>query len=140
MSEAKKIGRPTKPISDKDLMGICRLGASLEDAANFFECTPETIHKYIKNKFGTTFLRFRDEQLSHTKMDLVQSALRQAKEGNTALMIFCLKNIARWTDRIDISVQQPQKITLNYALKNSPHKELADPDTIDVTPEPTNEE
>lgn len=130
------MGRPPKEINDEQLKVCLSLGADLRDCANFLDVSQDSIQRYIREKYDVTFAAFREEQLSKTKLSLIQSALMQAKKGNTALMIFALKNLAKWTDRIDISVVQPQKITLNYALKNSPHKELASEDEpIDVTPE-----
>ena len=34
-----------------------------------------------------------------TRFSLIRNALKMAEKGNPALMIFCLKNLCKWTDK-----------------------------------------
>lgn len=75
---------------------------TLKMAAELMECSQTTIKDYIKDKFNMTFTEYSDLKMSRVKVKLVQKALDMAFNGNTAMMIFCLKNICNWSDRNEI--------------------------------------
>ena len=96
---SKKMGRPKIVIDENQLRSLLRLRPTLEDCANFFQCSQATIEKHINDKFDLTFKEFRDQNFVHTRFSVVRAALQKAMNGDTALMIFCLKNMAGWKDR-----------------------------------------
>jgi len=93
------MARPRIVIDDAKLKALMRLCPSLEDTAAFLECSPDTIEKYIKREHGLRFTEFRHQNAVVSRFSLIRTALKQAESGNTAMLIFCLKNLCDWRDR-----------------------------------------
>ena len=89
---------------EKQLKALCRYKPTLLDAAAFLDLHPSTIEKFLRKKYKKTYSEFRDENMVHTRMELIRKSLDMAKGGNTAMMIFCLKNICGWTDKFESTV------------------------------------
>lgn len=94
-------GRPRVALTHEQLKAICRLNPSKADVAAFFECGETTIDDRCKEFEGLSFREFRAKYLAHTRLNLVRRALKMA-ENNTAMMIFCLKNMNKWVDNVHI--------------------------------------
>lgn len=93
-----KMGRPEIEIDLERLGAFCRLKPTLEDCAAFFKCSPDTIAKRIKDEMGLTFTEFRDQNVVHTRYDLVRKAIRKCDHSDT-MHIFVLKNLCGWRDK-----------------------------------------
>lgn len=75
---------------------------TLTMTAELMECGKTTIKSYIKKKHNLTYTEYADIKLTNTKLKLVQQAIKMALSGkNNVMMIFCLKNICKWTDTPD---------------------------------------
>jgi AraC-like DNA-binding protein len=94
------MARPKLEITYEQLKALCRMKPTKKDCAAFFNCSEDTIEKRCAEYEGLSFTAFRDKYMVHTRFDLIRKALKQA-EKNPATMIFCLKNICKWTDRIE---------------------------------------
>jgi hypothetical protein len=113
------LARPSIPIDEKQLRALMRLKPTLEDCAAFFECSTSKIEKHIKENWGLRFSEFREQNMVHTRFMLVRTALEKAKKGDTAILIFCLKNLCQWKDRYDHSPDQNTAvIPLAYVPKS----------------------
>ena len=99
--KSNKMGRPKIEINEAQLRGLLRLKPTLDDVAAFFECSPDTIENECKRLGNCTFSEFRKQNMAHTRFNLIREAMRQATAGNTAMLIFCLKNVCGWKDRPD---------------------------------------
>jgi hypothetical protein len=99
---------PNLELNEHQLRAFCRLKPTKADCAAFFRCSEDKIEVFIKKISGKTFTVFRDENMVETRYMLVRTALQQAKSGNTAMLIFCLKNICKWTDKSELSTD-PKK-------------------------------
>lgn len=114
--KTQKSRKPKKKAKTKAVMGrpkvfddvkfeklgeILRLGASLADCAHFFECGQRTIEDEIRARVDCTFREFRERNLVHTKLRLVQKAVIEAEKGNTVMHKFALKNLSDWTDKTE---------------------------------------
>lgn len=122
---------PAYPIIDIDkekLSALMRLKPTLADTAAFFKCAERTIERFIREHFDLTFVEFRDQNMVHTRLDLVREALRQAKSGNTAMLIFCLKNVCQWADKVDVGVADNMVFNLKYNIE----KKNKNKDVIEV--------
>ncbi|MCP3684554.1 MAG: hypothetical protein GY861_17955 [bacterium] len=91
-----------KELSHDQLKAICRLRPSLRDCAAFFDVSEDTIMRRCREYEDSTFAEFRDKYMVDTRLTLVRNALKMANNGNTAMMIFCLKNLNKWQDKIDV--------------------------------------
>ena len=99
-----KMPRLEKPIDPAQLKALMRLNPTLKDTAAFFECSEDTIERFIKANWELKFAEFREQNLVHTRMTLIRNALKMAEKGNPALMIFCLKNLCQWKDKWDTEI------------------------------------
>ena len=86
------------PFSWEKLDGLLTYKSSLIVCADILDVHENTIKSHIKQRFGMTFTEYAEKKLSRTKVKLVQKAIEAALSGNTTLMIFCLKNICKWSD------------------------------------------
>lgn len=92
-----------KPIAiDKDqLAALMRMKPSQADTAAFFKCHPDTIGTFIRENFDLTFSEFREQNMVHTRFDMIRTAIDKAKRGDNVMLIFCLKNLCGWKDKWD---------------------------------------
>ena len=127
----------SKDLSHQSLKAICRLKPTLEDVGAFFDVSTKTIQRRCEEYEGLTFVQFRDKYMAETRLKLVRKAINMAENGNLGALIFCLKNINKWQDKIDVEVDN--KIThsfTDWARQQSEQLEAAEKqEAIDVTPE-----
>lgn len=121
----KKAGRPKIEIDVNQYKALMRLNPTLKDTAAFFECSEDTIINWLEKNFGTRdFSAIRQQNMVHTRLAMIRKAVQMAEAGNTAVLIFCLKNLCGWTDKVDEG-QVKSIIQLAYALpeKKNENKE-----------------
>lgn len=81
------------------LKALMRLKPTVEDTAAFFECSPRTVQRYIKDEFNLEFKEFREMYMVHTRLNIIRKAIEKAEKGDNVMLIFCLKNLCGWRDR-----------------------------------------
>ena len=101
---------------DIDQLGvICRLKPTLKDCAAFFKCSEDTIERRIKEDSGLTFAEFREQNMVHTRFNLIRKAIQKAEKGDNTMLIFSLKNLCSWKDKqkeeIDVVINDPNKLS-----------------------------
>ena len=89
------------PFSWDKLDGLLAYKASLTVCEEILGVHQNTIKNHIKAKYGITFTEYSDKKLSVTKIRLIQKAIKMAEAGNATMLIFCLKNICQWQDKIE---------------------------------------
>jgi len=127
---SKKEYLPEKaPFSWDKLDGLLAFKSSLLVCSDILEVSERTIRNHIKERYGLTFTDYAEKKLSRTKVKLVQKAIEMATGGNTAMMIFCLKNINKWADRsestIDVKNKTVEDLVIEAKKKKQP-KEIED--------------
>lgn len=100
------MGRPAIKIDEDQLRSIMRMKPTLKDVANFFQCSEDTIENHIKAKWGKRFSEFRDENMVFTRFNLIRTAIAKAEKGDNVMLIFCLKNLCGWRDKLPEEEQQ----------------------------------
>jgi hypothetical protein len=113
------MARPKVPIDDHQLRTILRWKPTLVDVAHFFECSPDTIEKYIRDTYDCRFTEFRDQNMVKTRHNLVQTAIKKAEQGDNTMLIFCLKNLCGWRDRPAEEENDPFKNMTDEELKKT---------------------
>lgn len=104
MSKKPQIKPKSSKVDIEQLSALCRLKPTQQDCASFFKCSLDTIERVIREHSGQTFAEFRDENMVHTRFSLVRKAIQQANSGNNIMLIFCLKNLCKWTDKHEETV------------------------------------
>lgn len=112
------MGRPAIKIDEDQLRSIMRMKPTLKDVANFFQCSEDTIENYIKAKWGKRFSEFRDENMVFTRFNLIRTAIAKAEKGDNVMLIFCLKNLCGWRDKL------PDEVEGDDRFKNMSTQEL----------------
>jgi DNA-binding transcriptional MocR family regulator len=93
------MARPRIEIDQKEFEAFCRMNPTLKDCAAFFKVSEDTIERRCKEWDYEGFADSRQQNMVHTRLRLIRTALKQAENGNTAMLIFCLKNLCGWTDK-----------------------------------------
>ena len=103
------------PFSWDKLDGLLAYKSSLVVCADILDTTDTTIKNHIKKRYNMTFTEYAEKKLSRTKVKLVQKAIEMANSGNATMLIFCLKNINKWSDNNNIEVDlKTTEIKLSY--------------------------
>ena len=124
-TKKSNMGRPKIPIDWEKADMALSLGASLSIVAGYLDVKEKTLEERIRKKFGFGFRELRDRKMSSTRLKLIQKALSKAFDGDNTMLIFCLKNLCGWADKVEHGFDKDQKaIVLKYNLD----------DTKDVTP------
>jgi len=89
------------PFSWDKLDGILARPATLVICAEILGVHENTIKLHIKDRFGETFTEYSNRKMSITKFKLMDKALKMAESGNVPMLIFSLKNLCGWSDKIE---------------------------------------
>lgn len=119
-----KMGRRPKKIDIEQLRAFMRLKPTITDTAHFFQCSEDTISNRIKRYTGLTFSVFRDQNMVHTRFALVRKAIQMGESGNVPMLIFTLKNLCGWADKVENTVQGPKdekkRLVINFGVPLTP--------------------
>lgn len=69
--------------------------------AEYLGISINTIDRHLRKKFDCTFTEYNQKKMQRTGYKLQQKAIEMALDGNTTMMIFALKNLAGWSDKIE---------------------------------------
>lgn len=96
---ANKGGRPRIEL-DKDMFErFCHDHCSKKTIAYYFGCSVETIGRFCKKTYGCTFEEVYEQYKAHGSVMLRHKLMESAEKGNTAALIFALKNYEGMSDR-----------------------------------------
>jgi hypothetical protein len=97
----------------QQLDDLMKLSPTIDDTAHFFRTGKSEIEYLISTKYGLTFSEFRNQRFVHTRNALRKEAINQALGGNTTMLVFAMKNLCGWQDRVENIVNtQEIKITI----------------------------
>jgi len=97
--------KPTK-IDQGRFEGMVTFGATCLDCANEFNCTEESIVRYVKRTYGTNFVEFSNKKRGTVRMKLRHKQIQLALEGSVPLLIWCGKQYLGQSDKIEQSIDQ----------------------------------
>lgn len=72
-----------------------------EFVADYLGVCQKTIDRHLKEDKGMTYLEYNALKLQRTGLKLQQKAIEMALRGDRTMLIFCLKNISKWQDKVD---------------------------------------
>jgi len=93
-------GRPKKEISKEQFEKLCGLQCTLDEIAGFFNCSPDTIERFVKRTYHRNFADVFKEYSAQGKISLRRYQFKLA-EKSAAMAIFLGKNLLGQTDRIE---------------------------------------
>lgn len=106
----KKMGRPAVNIEKEKLAALMRMKPTLADTAAFFECGQRTIEEFIRKNYDLTFREFREQRMVHTRLSLIRKAISKAEGGDNTMLIFCLKNLCGWRDKVEQQDEETEEM------------------------------
>ena len=89
-------------VDFKTLDALLTAKVTLEFCADYLKCSQTAIRRRIHELHGKTFSEYNALKIQYTGMKLQQKAISMALGGHATLLIFCLKNLAGWTDKQDV--------------------------------------
>jgi hypothetical protein len=69
--------------------------------ADYLKVSEDTVEKRIKENTGMTFTEYSKLKQQNVAYKLQQKCIEQALKGDRTLMIFALKNMANWSDKVE---------------------------------------
>jgi AraC-like DNA-binding protein len=85
----------------KELDALLQFKVSLAFVSDYLGVSRDTIIRRIREEYDLTFAEYHDLKMQRTATKLQQKAIEMALGGNNTMMIFCLKNLAKWSDKIE---------------------------------------
>tara|TARA_R110000868_G_C10972548_1_gene770433 strand:- start:24047 stop:24418 length:372 start_codon:yes stop_codon:yes gene_type:complete len=82
--------------------------------ADYMKVSKTTIDNKLKKEHDKTFTEYGSVKMERTGYKLQQKAIEMALGGNTTMMIFALKNLAKWSDNNEVAITELPEIVLSY--------------------------
>ncbi len=124
--EEKKInvsnGRPQVPVSTEELKDLMQFYPALEEIADWFNCSPDTIERRVREEWNLTFAEFRKRFSGKTRLMMKRKAITMAlEESNEKMLLYCLRTMTDLDDRqkpVDLVAKTENIIRLCYSEMN----------------------
>lgn len=85
--------------------------------ADYMGVSVSTVERKIKSQYKMSFTELNSLKISRTGYKLQQKAIEMALSGNTTMMIFALKNLAKWTDKVEEDITGEVSVTVKNFKK-----------------------
>jgi len=82
------------------LDGMLMFDASKNLCSRELGVSDETIERRIRDEHDCTFSEYKKKQLEKTVLKLKQKLIQMGLKGNLGALIFALKNLSDWTDKV----------------------------------------
>lgn len=107
------MANPKIEMDYKVLDALLQFKVPLYFVADYMNISRDTIIRRLKEDYGMTFAEYHELRLMRTATKLQQKAIEMALAGNATMMIFSLKNLAGWADKVDNDIKiQSNGITI----------------------------
>lgn len=104
------------------------LGSTKKLCASLMRCSEDTIERRVKEVHSCTFKEYRNEKVALTALKLQQKCIMMGLEGKIVPLLFALKNVAGWSDKLEMNhglTEEAEKtIRLAYAIPPKPPIEV----------------
>jgi hypothetical protein len=107
------MAQPKKNLDYSALDALLQFKVSCNFCADYLGVSRDTIVRRIKEDHGLTFSEYHQLKKERTATKLQQKAIELALKGNSTMMIFCLKNLAGWSDKQEIEQTSKVEITID---------------------------
>lgn len=96
--EKKKMGRPPKQIDKEQFEKLCGLQCTEEEIAGWFKCSVDTIERWCKKEYQTTFAEVYKKASADGKITLRRYQLQLAKTNGS---------VAIWLGKVWLGQREP---------------------------------
>ncbi len=94
-----------KELNYSALDALLQFKTTKKFCADYLEVSEDTIERRLREDHDMTFKEYHALKMGRTAIKLQQEAINMAFKGNTTMMIFALKNLAAWSDKIESTVE-----------------------------------
>lgn len=81
--------------------------------AEYLEMSEDTLERRLREDKDKTFTEYHQLKMGRTAIKLQQKSIDMAMRGNVTMMIFCLKNLAGWSDKQEVVQTTEIKINID---------------------------
>jgi len=99
-----------KELNYSALDALLQFKTTKKFCADYLEVSEDTIERRLREDHDMTFKEYHALKIGRTAIKLQQQAIDMAFKGNTTLMIFALKNLAGWSDKIENTVDTKENL------------------------------
>ena len=111
--------QPKIDLDWKELDALLQFKVTCDFVADYIRTSPDTIQRRIREKYDMTYREYNLLKMQRTAVKLQQKAVEQALSGNcNSVMIFALKNMANWTDKNEVEMNNKIEINIDSAEEN----------------------
>ena len=111
------MARPRIEIDQKQFESLCGLQCTLNEIADFFHCSEDTIERWCQRTYSESFAEAFKKRSGHGKISLRRAQFRLA-EKNASMAIWLGKQYLNQSDNFTYSIDKPrQDDPLTVALK-----------------------
>jgi len=103
----KKRGRPLIQLDWDVFERLCGIQCTLEEIADFFRCSSDTIERSVKRHYGQDFAEIFRQKRGNGKISLRRKIYELAVKGDRTLLIWASKQYLGMSDK----VEQKQEIS-----------------------------
>ena len=96
----KKSGPDKTELDYKVFDALVQFKVSNRFCADYMGLSPKTIERRLREDHDMTFSEYQKLKSENVSLRLQQKAISIAMNGNVTMMIFCLKNMAGWSDNL----------------------------------------
>ena len=97
------MGRPAIQIDEEQFKGLCSIQCTLEEIANWFKCSEDTIERWCKRQLGCSFADAYKKHSVGGKISLRRYQMKMA-EHNATMAIWLGKQYLNQTDKQEVSM------------------------------------
>lgn len=83
----------------RELDALLQFRVTIAYCADYLGISRDTLIRRVRETHNLTFLEYHKLRMERTATKLQQKAIELALKGNSTMMIFCLKNLAGWSDK-----------------------------------------
>lgn len=129
--EKEPVKRVHADIDPEKMKSLMRLKPTLKDTAAFFQCSEDTVQRFVDKHFNITFFEFREQHLVHTRLSIQRKAIQKAEQGSESMIKYCLNNLSDWRekqqDEVDKTViQNNNQINAQFNYDHLTDEEIQD--------------
>lgn len=110
VTDMAKMGRPRKEINKDEFEKLCGIMCTKEEIANIFDCSEDTIERWCKRTYNSTFAVAFKKYSADGKASLRRTQFKLAEKSAT-MAIFLGKNYLGQKDAYEQTITEIEDLT-----------------------------
>lgn len=119
----KPNGRPPKDINKQEFEKLCGLQCTLEEIAGWFNCSEDTIQRWVQKEYGETFAVIYKKHSGKGKISLRRNQMQIAKTNATMAIWLGKQYLGQRENQETMNKQDNEDVKIEVRFKNYNGKE-----------------